>query len=159
MIGNKFISELSKDKFQEELVTKTFPWILISSCPEPVYVYWFNAESFLKYTRDVNFTQSLRSNENTYLCEEKTADIAKCNVTGTWRTFDSDISNACGNIEGFRFPVLLDNALNISYRNKFYKICNPQFIPNAECDSHWLMAGTNNSDSCLSLPDMHVCSI
>lgn len=108
--------------------------------------------------------QSLRSNENTYLCEEKTADIAKCNVTGTWRTFDSDISNACGNIECFRFPVLLDNALNISYRIKFYKICNPQFIPpntstNAECDSHWLMAGTNNSESCLSLPDMHVCSI
>lgn len=112
MIGNKFISELSKDKFQEELVTRTLPWILISSCPEPVSVYWFNAESFLQYTRDEN-TQSLRSNENTYLYEEKTADIAKCNVTGTWRTFDSDISNACGNIEGFRFPVRLDNALNL----------------------------------------------
>lgn len=79
MIGNKFISELSKDKFQEELVTRTLPWILISSCPEPVSVYWFNAESFLQYTRDEN-TQSLRSNEITYLYEEKTADIAKCNV-------------------------------------------------------------------------------
>lgn len=141
----------------------TFPWTVISSCPKPVTVDWFNANSFLQYTRDVNCTHSLHPHGGSVVCEEKFVDIEKCNETGTWRSFDADVLNACENIEGFRFPILYDNALNISYRNKFCKICNPHFIPKdqtsiTECGVNWPVVDSNVSNSCNLLPDVHVCS-
>lgn len=163
MVGNMLMSKLTESEFDNEFMFNTFSWTVISSCPKPVTNDWFNANSFLQYTRDVNCTHSLHPYEGSVVCEEKFVDIEKCNETGTWRSFDADVLNACENIEGFRFPILYDNALNISYRNKFCKICNPHFIPDdqtsiTECGVNWPVVDSNVSNPCNLLPDVHVCS-
>lgn len=163
MVGNMLMSKLTISEFENEFLFNTHPWTVISSCPKPVSVDWSNANSFLQYTRKVNCTHSFHPYEKSVVCEEKFVDIEKCNETGTWRSFDADVLNACENIEGFRFPILYDNALNISYRNKFCKICNPQFIPHdqtsiTECDVNWPVVDSDISNSCTLLPDVHVCS-
>ena len=162
LIAKKQISSLdSKEKLDNVLISTT-PWVTIISCPKSVALYMLDPKKFLQYTADVNCTKSLYPSDDSIVCNTENADINKCNLTGTWRSFDADILEACEQSEKYRFPILYDNALNVSYKNKFCKICNPHLLPIqedafSECASEW-PSESSTSVACKRLPNVHVCS-
>lgn len=87
--------------------------------------------------------------------EYRVRAIQKCNVSGTWLSFDENIRKACEYTEPFRFPLI--KIGKYIYKNKFCGICNPLNSNSLgkRCDINF--KNTSISKACEEFPDIKSC--
>ncbi|XP_062611906.1 uncharacterized protein LOC134273720 [Saccostrea cucullata] len=103
---------------------------------------------------EVGFEPPIDAGKCSDVCSAK---ISSCNVSGTWNTYNEDVSVACENTDVLTFPPVKFNS--IVYKNRFCLICNPTETHLAETDqSCTLQENSNLTKACLQFPNVHICA-
>lgn len=84
-------------------------------------------------------------------------DISTCNVTGTWKTFDEDVFNACEKVDIFTFPPTFSKKR--VFKNIFCLVCNPTNVYHLETNQTCIQKEVQNLvRACEEFPSVHPCS-
>ena len=134
------IGETISQKNTIDLLKGLRPWTLNATCPKYLnYRHVSSLHELINYLHQSSCVIAFVPPKGSMKCKKElcNVDIASCNVTGNWKTFDKDIYIACEHTDVLTFmPIELDYTY---YKNKFCLICNP-----AETDD----SSFSKTDSC-----------
>lgn len=163
---NIFCYLCNKDKRNDDMMqniynaaSKVMVWPLILDCK--TYINYRNFRSLkqlLNYANKISCVSSFSPPADVQKCHNKCDEnqskaIKKCNVSGTWESFDQDVLLACEYAEIFRFPMI--EIMNVIYKNKFCRLCNP--FKDSEVPIYCEGLSGNIALACREIPSVKTC--
>ena len=98
---------------------------------------------------------NFRPHSNLNNCRKYQFDIGKCNITGQWTNYDTDIEHACEKID--RFDVSVVSNKNWTFKNEYCEMCNPVFwngtvIDTCNVTGQWTVYDLDTEQACQLFP-------
>lgn len=152
------VDSMNRDSMANFL-QKVNPWPLNFKCKKYTnYRNFRNITHLVNHLKEVNCNISFEPPITAMRCSDVCdVDISTCNVTGTWKTFDEDVFNACEKSDIFTFPPTMSNKS--VFKNIFCLICNPFNVHHLETNQTCIQEEVPNLvRACEEFPTVHSCS-
>lgn len=135
------------------------PWPLKFRCKN-----YTNYRNFKQISQLVNHLKHMKCNISfdppitAMRCSDVcNVDISTCNVTKSWKNFDSDVLHACEKSDVLTFSLIKFDSF--VFKNKFCLTCNPMQVDDLETSQNCVeKKNPNLKRACEEFPTVHLCS-